>query len=666
MKKIAGIGLMSLWLSLGSLSAQPNEYNVLSFTTDEMYNKYLLHTVYTQYDRRDSVFYTPLSRSQAEAYGRACRENYLDILGELPERTPLDAKVTAVHDMGSFILENILYESSPGRHVTASLYRPKAPGRYPAVIMLCGHGATGKNSLGNQQSGARYAANGIVTMVVDPVSQGERNHLIDTAGNLLARGGTTEHTLLWMNSMIVGQSTVKDELWDNLRGLDYLESRPEVDGDRLGCFGFSGGGTQSTYLLACDERIKVAGVGGYFSQRRRSLEVLGAADGCQHLPGEGEKRLELVDFLATFAPKPLVIVGGNYCFVDWIGAEKGYKELQHIWSAYGAKDKVYHYLGDDGHAYPKEKQDIVVDWFVKHLCGKETPAAEAAEFTPVAVAEMAVTERGNLSGFLPEEVLTPERNMALWKEYAPVRARFAGQSAADQQALLTEASRIYAPAAVRPEPRGVIERGSYTIEKLILHAPGETPLPCLVFVPKQLNANPKAIVLAPEDGKALHAGETGRAARLCAAGDLVVLTDLRGLGETLDKPSRNDPKYYNTEYTNGVSALHIGESLVAQRTRDFLMILDYLSAEPRFRAARISVEAHGKSVPAALHAAVFDLRIAGLDLRTNVATWETLLNDPTMWDQISYIIPGAGLHYDLPDLAEALRRRGVAVNVIEN
>lgn len=647
-----------------NVSFAQGDFNVLSFTTNEMYNKYLLHKMYTQYDHRDSVFYTPLTQAQAEAYGQKTKKGYLEILGQMPARTPLNAVVTGTHDFGNFIMENVIYESSPNRHVTANLYRPKAPGKYPAVIMFCGHSSSGKISRGEQAMGARYAANGMITMVVDPVSQGERNQLIDANGYQQARGGTTEHTLLFMNSLIVGENTVKDELWDNVRGLDYLESRPEVDKDRMGCFGFSGGGTQSTYCLAFDPRIKVAGVGGFFSQRRRSIEVLGASDGCQHIPGEGAKQLELVDFMASFAPKPLVIVGGNYCFVDRIGAEKGYKELQHLYSAYGAKEKVYQYLGDDGHAYPKDKQDVVVDWFVKYLCGKETPAADTPEFTAVPNADMLCTKKGNLSEFFPNEVLIPKRNMNMWNEYAPTRAKFAKKSAKEQQSVLAQAANIYYPAPSRAEKRGEIDRGSYKIEKVIIHAENETPLPCLVFVPQTLNPNSKVIIFAHDSGKANFAKGADKPEILCGAGDVIINVDLRGIGETMDKASRNDPKYYNSEYTNGVTAMHIGESLVGERTRDYLMILDYIANDPRFKALKtIGIEAYGKCSAPALHAAVMDGRIKDVKVWSDVTSWQTLLASPTMWDQLSYIVPGAAKSYDLEDLISALRNRKVSVTV---
>ncbi len=663
MKPIGWMGGACLLFAARTLLAQ-GEYNVLSFATDEMYNKYLLHKMYTQYERRDSILQGPLSEAQARAYGQRAKAGYLDILGEMPRRMPLNPVVTGVHDMGDFVMENVIYESSPNRHVTANLYRPKAPGKYPAVILFCGHSSSGKISVGEQRNGARYAANGIITMVVDPVSQGERNQLIDANGYQQARGGTTEHTLLLMNSLVVGESTVKDELWDNIRGLDYLASRPEVDAERLGCFGFSGGGTQSTYCLAFDDRIKVAGVGGFFTQRRRSIEVLGGADGCQHLPGEGAKELEEVDFLATFAPKPLVIVGGNYCFVDRIGAEKGYKELQHVYDAYGAKDRVYQYLGDDGHAYPKDKQDVVLNWFVKYLCGRDGKAVEAPDFAPVPTADMVCTKRGNLSEYFPNEVLIPVRNRQIWEACAPVRAKFAARPVKEQREIVRTATGVRFDASVRAEKRGEIARSGYKIEKVILHADGETPLPCLVFVPDNLSAQSKTIVFTHDRGKANFAKGADKPEILCGGGNVVVLADLRGLGETTDKPARNDPKYYNSEYTNGITAMHIGESLVAQRTRDYLMLLDYLASEPRFRGLKgVTVEAYGKCAVPALHAAMLDDRITGLDLWTDVPSWKVLLDNPTMRDQLSHIVPGAGKAYDLPDLAAALQKRKVNVNI---
>src|SRR5690606_3024372 len=152
-------------------------------------------------------------------------------------------------------------------------------------------------------------------LVIDPISQAERHQLTDEDGKPSTRGGTTEHTLVNAASNLVGSGAVAYQLWDNIRGLDYLETRSEVDKNRIGCLGNSGGGTQTTYFIGFDDRIKVAAPCSFISSRERNFELFGANDGCQHVPGEGQAGLELTDFMIMFAPKPLLILAGRYDFI---------------------------------------------------------------------------------------------------------------------------------------------------------------------------------------------------------------------------------------------------------------------------------------------------------------------------------------------------------------
>ncbi|MDR2936413.1 MAG: acetylxylan esterase [Rikenellaceae bacterium] len=671
MKSIRALLLAAALLTFGKAASAQTEYNVLSFAQNEMYYRYLVHRMYVQYGPRDSVFHTPVTLEKARAYSARAKQGYLDILGAMPEKTPLNAKVTATYDMGSFMMENILYESSPDRHVTATLYRPKKAGKYPAVVVLCGHGPMGKNSVGEQNSGALYTANGMIMMCIDPVSQGERMQLIDAHGNPQARGGTTEHTLLNTNSILLGQGTVKDELWDNTRGIDYLVSRPEVDENRIGCFGFSGGGTQSCYLLSYDDRVKAAGVGGFFTQRRRAIETGGAADGCQHIPGEGAALLEEADFIAAVAPKPVAIIGGNYDIVDRIGAEVSYRELQNLYNAYGKREQITMYFGDDGHVYPTDKREVMMNWFLKYLVGGNRTLVAGHAFTPVDVAKMNVTTTGNLSQFYASEMFIPKRNEALWTKAAPTRTAFAGKPVAEQQRIVRNTARIAPLAPIRPESvRSTLSGGNYKIEKLIIHAEDETPIPCLVFVPNQIKADAPVVIFTHDEGKAKFAAGTYELDLMASGGSIVIAADLRGLGETTDKLapdgrplSRNDLKYYNSEYTNAMVALHLGESVVAQRAKDLLMLIEYASAELRFKGHPITIEAYGKCVAPALHAAILDTRVGTMKLKTTVPSWKVILDNPTMWETISYIVPGAALQYDLPDLVTALKNRKVDVTV---
>src|SRR5690606_35697068 len=103
-----------------------------------------------------------------------------------------------------------------------------------------------------------FAANGISVMVVDPISQGERVQFIDSEGRRILRGSTTEHTLLNAGAILTGSSVAAWELHDNIRALDYLVSRPEIDSNRIGCMGNSGGGAQTMWFIGFDDRVKAA------------------------------------------------------------------------------------------------------------------------------------------------------------------------------------------------------------------------------------------------------------------------------------------------------------------------------------------------------------------------------------------------------------------------
>ncbi len=668
------------------LSAQSKSYQLLSFDTDLMFNKYLLQQVYEQYLERDAFFCSDISAEEAREYGNKAKQTYLDLLGPMPNRTALAVEHCGSHNFGAFSLEKIIYQSSPNRRVTANIYLPGQAGKHPAILMLCGHGAQGKQMLFYQYQAALYAANGIATMVIDPPGQGERFQLIDHEGNNPARGGsgTSEHTLLLMNSLIVGESMVKDELWDNLRAIDYLYDRADIDTSRIGCFGFSGGGTQAEYLLAFDPRIKVGGIGGYFTQRRRSMEVIAPQDGCQHLPGEGLKKLEQVDFISAFTPKPLIIINGAYDFVDRIGAETGYRELKKLYTACGKPECVLQYIGDDGHSLAGEKQDLVLAWFLKYLCNKEqkgetfchtsskadyasaTAFAEEVgitapyEFKTLPADEMRCTPEGNLSAYLSKgELLTPARNQQIWKEQARFRAGFHTLSPEAQNLQVASLAGINLDSKVRAEKIRSLPLEGLRLESFILHAENQTPLPCLLLLPDKPKHDVITIILH-EQGKSFIIDSC---IQLCQkSGRILLLADLRGLGESRDKPERNESKYYNTEYSVGMMSLHIGKTLVGQRATDILMLASFTGQHETLKnCPGLQLEAYGKCVPPALHAAFFLDKLREVKLYSEIPSWEYLLEHPMAKEQISYIVPKASKHYDLPDLLQALRVRKISV-----
>ena len=196
------------------------------------------------------------------------------------ERTPLNAKITGKIETKLFTVENLHYQSSPGFYVTANLYVPRGLTEpVPAILYVCGHGRVKKDgvSFGNktyyQHHGAWFARNGYVCLTIDTVQLGEIEGI---------HHGTYREGMWWWNSR--GYTSAGAEAWNCIRALDYLQSRPEVDGERLGVTGRSGGGAYSWWIAALDERIKaavpVAGIARFTESCRRWLRGGDTATAC--------------------------------------------------------------------------------------------------------------------------------------------------------------------------------------------------------------------------------------------------------------------------------------------------------------------------------------------------------------------------------------------------
>lgn len=184
------------------------------------------------------------------------RRQLYEMLGlqPMPPRTPLKAKVTGTTERDGVIVENIVFQSRPGLYVTANFYRPaKAEGPLPTILYVCGHGPFKKDgvSYGNkvtyQHHGAMFAKNGYNCFIVDTLQMGEIEG---------THHGTHHLDRWWWNSR--GYVPTGVEVWNNMRALDYLETRPEVDKEKFGITGRSGGGSYSLWTAAAETRLKVA------------------------------------------------------------------------------------------------------------------------------------------------------------------------------------------------------------------------------------------------------------------------------------------------------------------------------------------------------------------------------------------------------------------------
>lgn len=627
-------------------------FNVLDWKTDVSVNTFLVQKMHDQYDNRRKVLAQALgSRKGIEAYQGDVRNKFRNLLGDLPVKGAIKPRVTGHIQRDGYGIEKVVYESFPGHHVTSNLYLPQGKGPFPAALLFCGHEDASKATESYQKTAILLAKNGFVVLAVDPISQSERYQLLDTSGKPLTRGGTTEHTLLNESSHLVGTSAPAYELWDNIRSMDYLVTRKEVDTTRIGCLGNSGGGMQTIYFSAYDQRVKLIVPCSYLSSRERTLELTGPADGCAQIPGEGKAGLEFSDYLIASAPKPVLVLAGRFDFIDFTGVETAVHELKQVYTTLGQPQKVQLFTYDDGHGISQPKREAAVTWFRKWFYNDPTPVKEGT-LSVLTEKELLVTISGQVSTEYSHEVSLVERNRSLYDSLAGHRRLFLSRNKHEVldtiRALLAVASRKI---PIQTEAAGRVSKDSLLYEKRILRKKDEVPLPALVVYP---DAPKKVILWLYDKGKNKLADSAALIRSYRQQGYAVVLADLRGMGETKDKAELNDTKYYNKEYRNAMLSLHIGKPIVGQRVTDIQTLLEYIGNDTRLAGLPIELYASGWALVPALHAAVLGEKISSLDLYSSIRSYKDILNDPAGKDWYSYVIPDVLKYYDLPDLVRII------------
>lgn len=291
-------------------------------------------------------------------------EEYYDMLGlwPLPERTPLQATVTGTIDRDGYVVELLHYQSRPGLYVTANLYRPARidPGtRLPAVLYLCGHSPRGRdgNKTAYQSHGIWFARHGYVCLVLDTLQMGEN------AG--IHHGTYREERWWWLSR---GYTPAGVECWNGVRGIDYLVSRPDVDSERIGITGISGGGAATFWIAAADERARVV------------VPVSGLADLVSYVPNRvinghcdcmflyNTHQWPWTRIAALVAPRPLLFVNSDRDPIFPMDAnERVINRLERVYSWYGAGDLVDSVVSIGGHSYRQDIRQAVYRFMNIHL-----------------------------------------------------------------------------------------------------------------------------------------------------------------------------------------------------------------------------------------------------------------------------------------------------------
>jgi len=341
-----------------------------------MMQEYLVRRIRAVDAANDERVFGLKSKKAALAYQDGLRRNIRKCFGPLPRRTPLNARIVGEIDRDAYRIEKIIFESRPNFPVTANLYLPKRHEfPLPAVLGVCGHSVDGKAAEFYQSFSQGLARKGYVVLVFDPISQGERMQYPDGKGGSWIGACCPEHNHIGKQQILAGEFFGTWRVWDGIRALDYLLSRPEVDPAHVGITGNSGGGTMTTLLLANEDRFTMAAPSCYITTWRCNVENELPADAEQQPPKALSFGMDMSDLLMVHAPKPLIILTQEKDYFDVRGARQAYERLRHVYKLLGAPGNVAFFTGPDHHGYHPPNRRAMYTFF-EYACGRPVAAGK--------------------------------------------------------------------------------------------------------------------------------------------------------------------------------------------------------------------------------------------------------------------------------------------------
>jgi cephalosporin-C deacetylase-like acetyl esterase len=598
-------------------------------------------------DERERLVDKVLTKAAAEQRKHEVRAKMLEDLGGLPDyRGPLNARVTGRLEGVGYTIEKVIYESLPGFYVTGNVYRPDQPGRYPGVLLQSGHTQEGKPE--DQRMAANLALKGFVVLCFDPIGQGEREQTFSRQlGAPLAGWSVPEHILVGAQSELIGEGLARYFIWDAMRSLDYLASRPDVDASRMGVSGCSGGGALTTFLGGLDPRLKVV-IPGCYPSSFRTLFATGGPDAEMVFPGFLASGLDTADFVELSAPTPWLLQStenDEYHF-SHKSVLQVYEEARKWYGLYGAADKVGFMVGPGWHGMPLMAREAVYRWMVRYLKDGHGNEHEL----PVKMYtnhELQVTTSGNVE----DEPGSRKLYQLLKADYeARKRPRTIAELRVELKKLKIPTDHSAPKIKVLKETK---EAEGQTEETEFESEPGIW-LKATFHLPSSPGKKP-AVLLVSDSTKHMLS-TAAMATEMCKRGRIVLEMETRHSSEEVGNEHEGD---FPGDWMTNLRANLIGRNLPAMRAHDILRGVDLLAARPDVEPDSICAFARGVKGVWLLLAAAADPRISRIWLDRTPYSLSAALDNSLSADLWDAVIPGFILHWDLGDLAKAMSERQV-------
>lgn len=631
-----------------------------------MMQDWLIDEVRTAEARGNALRDAVKTKADAEANVKSVQARIRESFGPLPEKTPLNARVTRTVERDGYRIENVIFESRPNYMVTGNLYVPtgrKLP--MPGVIGVCGHSLNGKAAEAYQAFAQNLARLGFVCFIVDPVGQGERFQYLTEGGKSRLGGGVAEHIQMGNHQGLVGEFLGTWVTWDGIRALDYLLTREEVDPRHVGVTGNSGGGTQTTWLCGMEPRFTMAAPACFVTTFRRNAENELPQDTEQCPPRALALGLDHSDFLAAMAPKPVIILAQEKDYFDARGSTETYERLKRLYTLLGKPDNIQLHIGPDHHGYSQPNREAMYRFF-----GKVSGASDAK------------TEPG----------LTVEKDETLWctpsGQVADLKSRTLMSFTRDKAQALAKMRAPLKGDALRGTARDLLklpESGTTPPDYRILRSAGARKYPAKAYCTYAVETEPRIHTLLTRLNddtltSRLHGGVkqavlyiSHRSADaelrdeplvrelIAASPDATIYAcDVRGIGDSQPNTCGSEQflRPYGSHYFYAAHGLMLDRPLSGQRTFDVLRIIQLLLSAGH---QELHLAGKGWGALPAVFAALLSDRVTQVTLKNPLTSFaEIAENEAYQWPY-AIMLPEVLKHFDLPDCYAELQSRKLRI-----
>lgn len=335
---------------------------------------------FDKYARQDAFKGT--SREAFASWRKQSRQTLQELIGwrymeSCPLNPVLEERMTLENGI---VREKVIIQVEPEVYMPTYILIPPKQGqeKQECFIALPGHQGAGKYSVAgcyeipavarmiahyHYDYGMQLAKRGYVAVCPDCRGFGERrDEALQKKGDVNAFLSSTCFQLSHMAEAL-GETVAGMCTWDAGRLIDYIYERNEWKLDTLGVVGFSGGGMQTMWIAALDERVRRAVISGYLYGYKDSLLILNGNCSCNYVPHLWE-HFDMGDIVSLIAPRPLVV---QSCREDHLNGPRGFvnvtEQLEIVRAAYalyGAEDLLVHDVRDGDHCWHEEVLDKIL------------------------------------------------------------------------------------------------------------------------------------------------------------------------------------------------------------------------------------------------------------------------------------------------------------------